>query len=466
MLSRLLSRVRTACTHPSRAALVLPAAVVLGGGLILISLVLLVSAWEERNDQRVAATRLVDDALAVRALDLASRARDHADRDDALVHPGRQRGPSSGAADPGARARHPAGIDLVLVLDPDGRAVDVSLDGHPRAPSGEGLMVDGLQPLLRAARQHGEDRPPAGLVRVNGMPALVAVAPIGHHAGMASGEPMPASLLVLGQRLDPAFLAEFGRRYHLHGLQLVAADQAEPPVALPLRLADGSVVGRLTWAVDSSIGRFLHVAAPLLLTTFTGLIILALLVVRQTRNAAARIAASERLAFQDPLTGLPNRRLFLDRLEAALAERGAASLPVAVLYLDLDGFKPVNDSLGHVTGDRLLQMVAGRLLDSVRASDTVARLGGDEFAILLPHLQRPEEVGEIAHRLQASFVEPLLVEDRPVEIGVSVGAAWVPQDGVTAEMLLRAADAAMYRMKATRRRRVAQQPRPVTSMAA
>ena len=137
-----------------------------------------------------------------------------------------------------------------------------------------------------------------------------------------------------------------------------------------------------------------------------------------------------------------------------------------MLYLDLDGFKPVNDSLGHLTGDRVLQLVAGRLLDSVRASDTVARLGGDEFAILLPHLQRSEEAGEVARRLQASFVEPILVEERPVEIGVSIGAALASSDDATAEMLLREADAAMYQMKATRRMHAAQ-PRPqVTSMAA
>ena len=118
---------------------------------------------------------------------------------------------------------------------------------------------------------------------MNGTPALVAVASIPRSTGATPGEPLPASLLVLGQTLDPAFLAEFGRRYHLRGLRLVRADQAAPPVALPLRLADGSMLGRLTWGVDSSIGRFLHIAAPLLLTTFTGLIILALLVARQTR---------------------------------------------------------------------------------------------------------------------------------------------------------------------------------------
>ena len=160
--------------------------------------------------------------------------------------------------------------------------------------------------------------------------------------------------------------------------------------------------------------------------------------------AAAKTANSIRHAFNDSLTGLPNRALLLDRLEVALGRADRERKPVSVLFLDLDGFKVVNDSLGHVAGDRLLIDVAGRLRECLRRGDTAARIGGDEFAILLGDLGNPARAQQVAERVIAALAEPFLVLGREVFVSASIGIAYGQDD---AQDLLRNADVAMYRAK-------------------
>lgn len=156
----------------------------------------------------------------------------------------------------------------------------------------------------------------------------------------------------------------------------------------------------------------------------------------------------ERAAFEDSLTGLANRALFRDRLQHAVERGRRQDQPIAVLLADLDGFKTINDSLGHDAGDEALVEVAARLLTSVRPSDTVARIGGDEFTILLEDVTGPEAAGEVARRLQQVMREPLSVAGREIRLGISVGIAQSGADGTTARDLLRNADMAMYSAKA------------------
>jgi diguanylate cyclase (GGDEF)-like protein/PAS domain S-box-containing protein len=152
-------------------------------------------------------------------------------------------------------------------------------------------------------------------------------------------------------------------------------------------------------------------------------------------------------AMHDPLTGLPNRTLFNDRLEQALHRRARVGGYVAVLIVDLDGFKNVNDSLGHQTGDRLLNAVADRFHTALREVDTIARLGGDEFAILVDDLDTPDQARQVAQRVLDSLVVPIDLTDRNVAIGASVGIAVADRPDADANGLLGDADAAMYRAK-------------------
>ena len=159
-------------------------------------------------------------------------------------------------------------------------------------------------------------------------------------------------------------------------------------------------------------------------------------------------------ALHDALTGLPNRVLLLDRLEAALSRIRRHQSFLAVLYLDLDRFKTVNDNLGHEIGDRLLQVVAQRLQQTLRPSDSVARLGGDEFAAVLADLHDPSEAMQVAERLLAVIAEPVDFGDSPLVSTVSIGIAGTDDGDATAGELLRRADFAMYTAKDRGRARV------------
>jgi diguanylate cyclase (GGDEF)-like protein/PAS domain S-box-containing protein len=156
----------------------------------------------------------------------------------------------------------------------------------------------------------------------------------------------------------------------------------------------------------------------------------------------------QRLAFHDQLTGLPNRALFLDRLEHALTRAARATAAVGVLFLDLDNFKVVNDSLGHDAGDQFLVEIARRLKSCLRGGDTAARLGGDEFTILLENVADEADAASVADRVTAALRDPILVAGHEVFATCSMGIALSVPGGDTADSLLRNADLAMYRAKA------------------
>jgi diguanylate cyclase (GGDEF)-like protein len=154
----------------------------------------------------------------------------------------------------------------------------------------------------------------------------------------------------------------------------------------------------------------------------------------------------KRMALHDPLTLLANRSLFHDRVEHAVAVCKRNGRDVAVMFVDLDDFKPINDSFGHAAGDRVLHKCAQRLVKSTRGGDTVARLGGDEFAVLLENLTGKEQVIEVAARIVESLQEPLDLPDGDMRVSASIGVAFsTPDDGV--EELMRNADLAMYAAK-------------------
>ena len=154
-----------------------------------------------------------------------------------------------------------------------------------------------------------------------------------------------------------------------------------------------------------------------------------------------------RLARTDPLTGLANRTTLLDRLDLALAVARRSDAPFAVLYVDLDNFKDVNDSLGHSAGDTLLKIAAKRMAGAVRETDLVARLGGDEFAVLQTDVGDPSTAGTLAAKLQAILAESLIVEGNLLRITASIGIALYAPEVANAEAILAQADRALYRAK-------------------
>src|SRR5256885_690376 len=168
------------------------------------------------------------------------------------------------------------------------------------------------------------------------------------------------------------------------------------------------------------------------------------------RDITERTYAEEQikhLAYHDALTNLPNRLLFKDRVTVALSHAQRDNSRLAVLFLDLDRFKVINDSLGHNIGDQLLQAVAARVHDCVRDSDTLARLGGDEFTLLLPGLIRSDDAAPVAQKILDAVRSPFHIEGREFYISTSIGISLFPEDGSDAETLIKNADTAMYQAK-------------------
>lgn len=163
---------------------------------------------------------------------------------------------------------------------------------------------------------------------------------------------------------------------------------------------------------------------------------------------ARKEAQVRHIAYHDELTGLPNRSLLLDRFNQAVNQGLRQGRRVALLFLDLDGFKSVNDTLGHAAGDRLLQQVAGRLTACLRAGDTACRYGGDEFVILLPEVDGQESAATVAEKIRARLAAPYAVEGRTITIMASIGTAIYPVDGRDYGDLMRHSDIGMYRAKA------------------
>jgi len=172
-------------------------------------------------------------------------------------------------------------------------------------------------------------------------------------------------------------------------------------------------------------------------------------IARDITERKAAEAEIKKLAFNDPLTLLPNRRLLHERLQHGIELSRREGKKMALLMLDLDYFKGVNDSLGHLAGDELLQQAAARITARLRSSDTVARLGGDEFVVLLEDLACTENAGQIAEEIIADLGNPFqLSQSYDVRIGVSIGICLYPQHGDSHQVLMDRADAALYQAKA------------------
>jgi len=158
-------------------------------------------------------------------------------------------------------------------------------------------------------------------------------------------------------------------------------------------------------------------------------------------------ASLRQSALHDELTGLANRTLFMDHYRIALARAQRSEAGIALLFIDLDGFKKINDTYGHDAGDKVLEVTAQRISDRIRKNDSVARFGGDEFVVMLPDLKNPQDALAVAETLMELIGKPINWNGRLLEVGASIGMANYPTDGDTMEKVMIAADAAMYSAK-------------------
>ncbi len=312
-----------------------------------------------------------------------------------------------------------------------------------------GVLVFLISPSELTRLPKSIDLGPHGVMTLSGLDAVVlarfsADSPDGTReiGSWIGGLPRPAVIEEGGE-------GEFQRTGLIDGVpRLLAYGRVG---AYPLVITVGLELDRVLAAWRSSAAMIIGMtlAATLLLIGLA--VYLIRQVFRDARAARATTLAVTQRAEHDFLTGLPNRMLLDDRIGRAIAAAQRHESKLAVLFIDLDGFKQVNDSLGHQIGDKLLQSVAQRLAECVRGSDTVSRQGGDEFVALLSELRDPEDAAIAAEKMLQAVAEVHSIDRHDLRITASIGVSVFPEDGLDAETLVKNADTAMYRAKANGR---------------
>ncbi|MEN4575646.1 EAL domain-containing protein [Pantoea agglomerans] len=344
------------------------------------------------------------------------------------------------------------GHQLILVLDQQNQIVRVWREGQPvSAPEDNPLIGEVLQSTLvnDPARQDNAD-----YARVTNRAAALAVGNIQRESNA-----LPRFRLVSLKFLDDGYLAGLAERNQLQGLHFSDGTPQPGTGARYLLIAQaGEAVGYLNWIPSRPGAQMLRTIGPSTGLAVLAISLLCLYMVRRLWNSSVnlsqsmlRLGASEaqaqHLAFHDVLTGLPNRALVEDRLTQALALATRHDQRVALLLIDLDRFKTINDTHGHHAGDELIIAVAQRLSRIVRASDTVGRIGGDEFIVVMPDVDNIGQVHSLAQRIIDELSEPFTLFGSDVWSGASIGLALAPKDGVDRLELMRKADIALYEAK-------------------
>ncbi len=355
------------------------------------------------------------------------------------------------------------GHNRVYVLDDVNRPIHAMQEGKAVPASVYGADEPALLPTIEKLRQLIAQPPkenasggPAkmvaeDLVSLDGKPAILSVMPLVPSSDRVTQAPRSEYLHVSVEFINAAVIGKIAKKYLLDGAHLLPLSQSVGSAAIPLMDSRGVILGYIGWDQERPGLTLIRKAGPALIA---GMLLaagaLAFLLRRLRRTSLAlqtSQADAQYLAFHDTLTGLPNRALFEDRLRRALLATGRDTARTALLYLDIDRFKHVNDTLGHPAGDELVRQTAARLQRTIREIDTVARLGGDEFAIILVDIRDTRVAEDISERLLRKLQEPFRLMDDQVFVSASIGIALASGPKVDADDLLRKADIALYEAK-------------------
>ncbi|NDW07695.1 diguanylate cyclase domain-containing protein [Jiella pacifica] len=351
------------------------------------------------------------------------------------------------------------GIDRVFILDGTDHSLYAMIDGKRRRPDAYFSHASLIEPIVKELRQFMASPAAASsgspffrrYILLENRPAVVSIAPILPET--ADGRPLTGSepVHIAINFLDAAFLTELGEdfmilRPRFSWTGTIGAHEA----AFPLSSARGDL-GFLVWTVQQPGKEIVSQLAPTLMIAGGTILLLAGLLLLHLYRTTVRLLRSqahiEHMAHHDPLTDLANRFSFEDYLERRAREFERTGRSFAVLYLDLDRFKAVNDTLGHLAGDELIRQVAERLQTTVQRNDLVARLGGDEFAVLRDFAPDRTDVERLAEAILMAIEHPFVLMQQHVVIGISIGAAIATEGAANQTDLVRRADVALYRVK-------------------
>lgn len=355
------------------------------------------------------------------------------------------------------------GHDRVYILDAGDRPIHAMREGKVMAPASysedEPVLLPTVERVRRLIREPAKENQAGGpvklvagdLVELDGRPAILSIMPLIPGTDRVVQAPGSEYLHISVQFITDAVLAKIAGQYLLTGARLLPLSQPVGEAAIPLVDSRGVILAFVGWDQERPGRALVREAGPALIGgALLAAGLLAFLLRRLRRTSLALQTSQDEaqyLAFHDTLTGLPNRALFEDRLRRALLTASHETAKVALLYLDLDRYKHVNDTLGHPAGDELVRQTAARLQQAIREVDTVARLGGDEFAMILIDVHDIRGAEDVSEGLLQKLQEPFKLADDQVFVSASIGIALSTGPDADADDLLRKADIALYEAK-------------------
>ncbi|MGK2285292.1 putative bifunctional diguanylate cyclase/phosphodiesterase [Pedomonas sp. V897] len=346
-----------------------------------------------------------------------------------------------------------AGKPFVFLIGPDNAPLYSITSGEIGREDPFAHFSPAFAGLIDAARRAPNGLTVTDCMLLDGQPAMVAA---GRITREMEGEATPDAqhILIIAVPFDGVMLKRLAATYHLQSLGFEKPETDAAYNTISLRSNGGEVLGQIHWPAESPGQDLPPMFWALAAVLLVGLMVLTGFILRNSRAIVQQVAASEaralRMAQRDALTGLVNRARFRALLLEAHQRLHPSDPPIGVLFIDLDGFKPVNDKLGHTVGDELLRQVAGVLKRVTKGLAVAARLGGDEFAILIHGRPQPETAEDICEALREALAEPLPAAGMEVNVGASIGIAFLgPEEGDAADVLRRA-DIAMYEAKKIR----------------
>ncbi|MBU1175037.1 MAG: diguanylate cyclase [Alphaproteobacteria bacterium] len=371
----------------------------------------------------------------------------------------------------GVELHETAGIDMVFLLDPHLAPVFAMFEGEAIQTSNYKRYADAFGPFAERLREidwqgalaaytEGVSHvlPSIGdAMLLDGKPALVGFMPVASDSGRFTYRPGSEYIHIAVQFLDDELAGAVNDSLLVRGGHFDLPGNVVQPNEIRVPIADryGATIAEFSWYPGQPGAGILADSLPAMIAGFavTLGIVIALIygLMRSTRQIEASRTAAQHMAFHDKLTGLANRALFEDRLNAAVAAARRGPNGIALLMIDLDRFKQVNDTLGHEAGDDLIRQVAVRMRPLLRETDTIARLGGDEFAVIQTDVRSISDVTVVAERVIRAIAAPFEVAQSQAFVGASIGIALAPSDALAGVELARKADIALYEAKSAGR---------------
>ncbi|MCW8900600.1 MAG: diguanylate cyclase [Gammaproteobacteria bacterium] len=431
--------------------LILPLVLLLVTTLLSILAIVLYSIIQVNEDARISSEDYVSAIIEDKLNQQATLAKDYAFWDETIQHAYLTQNTKWLEQNLGAYLTATFKVTDLFIINEHDKLVLSLKDGQLNNSNYKTVNKAALTSLISKARLSAPlPVPVSGIMKINNFPAIVGVSILAPENGPAL--PVPQPVLVVIKRVETEQILEISKQYRLNKLQFSAKQPAKNHKAfLKILNPTNSELGYLSWQPVQPGNLMLSKIKLPLIILLIGIGIITFVIINASLITTKRLKDAynnmAHLANHDVLTGLSNRRLFEELLEQTIHAAKRDNISSAMLYLDLDGFKKINDTYGHHEGDKLLVTVAERLKESIREADTIARIGGDEFTILLRNTSSQSDIKATVQKIQVYLEQPIQLSHNEVSISASIGITMIPQDGTDPDMLMTKADLALYECK-------------------